>query len=285
MTALEVRLADGQTRKLIVRQPGARAIRHNADAAADEFTILQIVQSAGVKTQTPYILDESGEIFPEPYLVVEYIEGNPEFAPTNITACVEQMATQLAALHRIKSSTLDSSCLARLPNQAQRLQRTIQQQPVTLDHSLDEGRIRSVLEAVWPLPVLHEAVLLHGDFWPGNLLWKDGKLVAVIDWEDAEVGNPFVDLAISRLDVLWIYGLDAMQFFTQRYQTLTTTDSGLDFSYLPFWDLFAALRPASRIAEWAAGWPELGRSDITETTMRAKHHWFVAQAFENLPVR
>jgi aminoglycoside phosphotransferase (APT) family kinase protein len=122
---------------------------------------------------------------------------------------------------------------------------------------------------------VNQPALLHGDFWPGNLLWKDGKLVAVIDWEDAEVGNPLADFAISRLDILWIFGLDALHAFTERYQSLVT----LDFSQLAYWDLFAALRPASRIAAWAAGWPQLGRSDITEATMRAGHRWFVNQAF------
>src|SRR5438067_5191571 len=28
----------------------------------------------------------------------------------------------------------------------------------------------------------NERVLLHGDFWPGDTLWRDGRLVAVIDW-------------------------------------------------------------------------------------------------------
>ena len=28
--------------------------------------------------------------------------------------------------------------------------------------------------------------LLHGDYWPGNVLWKNGALVGVIDWEDTQ---------------------------------------------------------------------------------------------------
>jgi aminoglycoside phosphotransferase (APT) family kinase protein len=275
MTALEVRLAAGQRRKMIVRQPGARAIAHNPHAAAGEFKILQIVQVAGVKAQTPYLLDLSGTILPAPYLVIEYIEGAPEVAPANVITFVEQIATQLATLHGINGSQPEFTFL---PQQAQRLAELLKRQPAELDHSLDEGRIRAHLEAVWPLPQVNPPALLHGDFWPGNLLWKDGKLVAVIDWEDAEVGNPLADFAISRLDVLWIFGPDALPDFTQRYRSLVT----FDFSQLAYWDLCAALRPASRIAEWAEGWPELGRSDITEATMRSAHKWFVNQAFENL---
>jgi aminoglycoside phosphotransferase (APT) family kinase protein len=38
-------------------------------------------------------------------------------------------------------------------------------------------------------------VLLHGDFWPGNALWRDGALVAILDWEDAAIGDPLADVA------------------------------------------------------------------------------------------
>ena len=46
--------------------------------------------------------------------------------------------------------------------------------------------IRDALEAVWPLGSRNADKLMHGDYWPGNTLWKDGRLVGIIDWEDAE---------------------------------------------------------------------------------------------------
>ena len=84
--------------------------------------------------------------------------------------------------------------------------------------------MRDVLEAVWPLPQSNRSVLLHGDFWPGNILWKDGQLVGIIDWENAAVGDPLADVANSRLEMLWAFGNDAMQSFTSQYQTVTTID-------------------------------------------------------------
>jgi aminoglycoside phosphotransferase (APT) family kinase protein len=275
MTALEVALAGGQMRKFIVRRPGERTLQLNPNAASDEFHILQLVQAAGVKTQTPYLLDSSGEIFPTPFLVIEYIDGEPQYAPADLTCCVTQIAGELAALHTGTSAALD---LTFLPDQMQHLGQKLAARPVTLDDSLDEGRIRDALESVWPLPLPDPPVLLHGDFWPGNLLWQEGKLVAVIDWEDAMVGNPLADFATTRLDMLWIFGAEAMHTFTRQYQQMTRFDCG----QLPFWDLYAALRPASRISVWAEGWPELGRSDITEATMRAAHRFFVDQALAEI---
>ena len=114
-------------------------------------------------------------------------------------------------------------------------------------------------------------MLLHGDFWPGNILWRDGQIVGVIDWEDAALGDPLADIANSRLELLWAFGVEAMQRFTDHYQSL----AGIDFANLPYWELYAALRRISQIAEW-------GLDEITEKTMRERLGWFIAQAFMNL---
>jgi aminoglycoside phosphotransferase (APT) family kinase protein len=92
-------------------------------------------------------------------------------------------------------------------------------------------------------------VLLHGDFWPGNLLWNDGELVGVLDWEEAEIGDPLVDVAVSRLDLLWAFGEEAMDTFTRRYRKQTR----LDWRNLARWDLLVALRPMSNLERWARG--------------------------------
>jgi aminoglycoside phosphotransferase (APT) family kinase protein len=145
---------------------------------------------------------------------------------------------------------------------------------VQLDDSLSEGAIRDALVAAWPLPRRNRPALLHGDYWPGNILWQDGRLVAIVDWEDAARGDPLADLANSRLEVLWAFGIEAMRLFTHHYRATTA----LDVANLPYWDLYAALRPASKLSTW-------GLDDATETAMREGHGLFVAQAFEAMSDR
>jgi aminoglycoside phosphotransferase (APT) family kinase protein len=38
-------------------------------------------------------------------------------------------------------------------------------------------------------------VLVHADFHYGNMLFRDGRVVALLDWEIAQVGQPLLDLA------------------------------------------------------------------------------------------
>lgn len=271
VTALELEGADGQMRRLIVRQHGEVDLRQNPQIADGEFRLLQLLHSAGLAVPQPYLLDASGEIFPTPYVVIEYVEGTTDGAPASVTDCVVQLATHLFRIHLLDTSKLDVSFL---PAQAYRYTRMIHERPPAFDASGDEARIRGVLEAAWPPPQRNRSVLLHGDYWPGNILWRNEQIVAVIDWEDAAVGDPLADVANSRLEVLWAFGVEAMQRFTQEYQALT----GFDATNLPYWDLCAAVRPIAKIGEWAA-------DESAARAMREHLHWFIAQAFDTLATR
>ncbi len=260
ITALEIAHPAGQTQKMIVRRHGDTDRQRNLHIAADEFKLLHHLKSAGLAVPTPYFLDESGAVFPTPYLVIEYMDGATDFAPPNLPDYLRQFASHLAQIHRLALTPFEF-----LPRQS------ANKRPAQLDDSIGEGRIWDILESVWPLPQHNPSTLLHGDFWPGNLLWKGGQLLAIIDWEDAHIGDPLADVANSRLEILWSFGVEAMQAFTRVYQSLTAWD----YRNLPYWDLCAALRPAFKISAWAA--------DATaEKRMRERLAWFVAQAIEKL---
>lgn len=57
----------------------------------------------------------------------------------------------------------------------------------------DAPRVAQVLEAC--KPVEGAAVLVHADFHYGNMLFRDGSVVALLDWEIAQLGQPLLDLA------------------------------------------------------------------------------------------
>src|SRR5215469_1429979 len=74
VTAIEIERPNGCTKKMIVRQHGEMDLKHNAHIAAEEFKLLKLLHSLGLAVPEPYYLDESGEIFPTPYILIEYIE-------------------------------------------------------------------------------------------------------------------------------------------------------------------------------------------------------------------
>jgi aminoglycoside phosphotransferase (APT) family kinase protein len=257
VTAFEIEGTDGRAERLVVRRHGAAELRRNPRIAADEFRLLQLLEAVGVPAPRPRFLDEGVGTFATPCLVVDYVEGESPSAAVEESELVDQLATVLAEIYRIENVSFlpQRSIDADLP-----------------PGSPEEQRIRDVLESALPLPERNPPVLLHGDFWPGNTLWRDGRLVSIIDWEDAAIGDPLADVANGRLELMWALGAEAMDDFTRRY---VEHAASVDLTDLPYWDLWADLRLAGRIAEW-------GLDVASEKEMRAGHEAFVEQALANL---
>jgi aminoglycoside phosphotransferase (APT) family kinase protein len=254
---------DGTTERVIVRQHGAVDRARNPDIARDEFRLLEIVRARGVAAPAPIHVDASGALFPAPVIVIASVEGEPGLPEGETDAWINQAAEQLARMHRITASNELDFLPGKRTAFAPRHER--------LDDSMREGIIRQVLEEIHPPAPGERPTLLHGDFWPGNVLWNEGRLTAVIDWEDAAVGDPLADLGTIRLELLWAAGPEAMDRFTERYRQLTDRD----FAGLPFWDLMAALRPCGQLGDF-------GLDAATEQRWRELHRAFVDLAIARL---
>ncbi|MCY4537149.1 MAG: phosphotransferase [Chloroflexi bacterium] len=230
-------LADrNKPRQLILLWHSARDRQVNPDIARDEFALLEILSRAGLAVPRPLIVDSGAPI---PFLITEYIDGETRFAPADLSAFCHQMADILTGIHRIDINRHD---LSFLHDQRRRIEEWMR------ETTNDAYGIRAAMRAALPRFQCNDAVLLHGDFWPGNLLWRADQLAAIIDWEDAMQGDPLGDLGKSRLEMLWALGAEAMDAYTAGYEA---RNPGLDYSCLPFWDLWGALR-LPHFANWSA---------------------------------
>jgi aminoglycoside phosphotransferase (APT) family kinase protein len=278
VTAIEIGLPNGSSVRAVVRRFGPADLQRNPHLARDQFDLLMGLHRGGLAVPKPLLFDESRTVFDVPFLVLEYIEGSPELAPQDVENGIRQMAAHLARIHRIPETAstvsmlprIEQTCLAELgPSAAHSAcrPRDLAEQPT------GEESIREILRSMMPLARRNLPALLHGDYWPGNVVWKDGRLAAIIDWEDAAVGDPLADVSNARLEILWAFGSARMEDFIRHYREHMPE---IDLTDLPYWDLYAALRLApSKFAGWGLG-PE------KEAIMRERHPEFVEQALRGL---
>ena len=274
LKALDVEIHGRRARMVLREAANMRAGRWGL-LLKDEFSLVTQLQHLGIQTPVPRHFDDSGNVLRHPFAVYDFVDGAPEMGPDNPELVGRSFAEQMAAVHQLDISQLD---LRALPQWTEFVSDLLREPTEIFDSELREELIRTKLEQHWPPAAPERLCLIHGDMWPGNVVWRDGTIAALLDWENASVGDPLADVAITRLDLLWSFGSRATAAFTKRYVELT----GTDLATLPLWDLFSAMRPAGDLHRWAQEYPKLGRPDVTFQTMQAHHRWFVTQALAGL---
>lgn len=234
-------MSDGTTDRVVVRQHGAATWKPLEEGVTStEYALLEVLADAGLPVPRPRLLDLSGTVLPAPYLVLPFVDGTTEPRMPS-SAAVERMAGFLARLHELDVASRPIP--PTLPRRANPM-------PELLEY-LDDGLkdLRRLLERrpAEPVAPLAESVL-HGDFWPGNVLWRGHELVAVIDWEDAAMGDPLSDLACCRVELACAYGEAAMEAFTRHY--LRARDGAVDRERLALWELYVSSAALASMDQW-----------------------------------
>lgn len=89
-------------------------------------------------------------------------------------------------------------------------------------------------------------MLLHGDFWPRNLLWQDGRVVAVLDWEHAACGDPQSDVACTQLELKYLFDDELVDLFLST----CAGHFSIDPHRLALWQIYVASAGQHSMANW-----------------------------------
>lgn len=76
---------------------------------------------------------------------------------------------------------------------------------------------------------------IHRDYQHFNLLWSRERLTGVIDWVEASVGPPDIDVGHCRLNLAILFSADVAERFRQMYEA----EAGRQVD--PWWDVHALL--------------------------------------------
>ena len=116
-------------------------------------------------------------------------------------------------------------------------------------------------------------MFLHMDFWPGNILWVDGRISAVLDWDASAYGDPAIDVGNFRME-MHLRGIKgAADPFLEYYQALSGPVRNLGF-----WELACAARPLPDPAAWIPEPGDLGDLVVPVERAHTDYYEFVHDA-------
>jgi aminoglycoside phosphotransferase (APT) family kinase protein len=134
-----------------------------------------------------------------------------------------------------------------------------------------------ILQAVRELqPAVAEVkpVLVHMDYWQGNVLWHEGRISAVVDWDFGAYGDPAIDVAYFRMN-MYLRGIkEAADVFLRSYEE----GPGKVVQNLGFRELCAAAQPLPHPVLWIPASREMGDPGATDERATTDYYEFVSEA-------
>jgi aminoglycoside phosphotransferase (APT) family kinase protein len=203
-------IARGEHRWVLRRAP-QHASSSTAHDVLREFRILDAIDATPVRVPHPIVACADPAVFGSPFYVMERIDGVPVragipeawgAAPEEQGRAVEELYDALADIHAVDWRGVGLHDLGHpdgfLERQVQRWLAQLESyggRPLPAVHD-----IASWLEG--NRPIEQAPALIHGDYKFDNVLFAPDlppRLLAVVDWEMATIGDPLIDVAWAMI--------------------------------------------------------------------------------------
>ncbi|HVV09311.1 phosphotransferase family protein [Amycolatopsis sp.] len=172
---------------LLIRAAGSQV---QTDPAR-EFAALDGLAERGVRAPRVWAHDPDGRVFGAPAVLLERLPGGAD--------AVEYLSAN-PALGRAR--TLDLARAAAELHIATPAPRPDESQLTYWRERYEDSRLEPYPALTWLFDWLEDNTsepehfaLVHGDFRPGNVLYAGERIVGLLDWEMAHVGDPVEDIA------------------------------------------------------------------------------------------
>ncbi|WP_086706765.1 phosphotransferase family protein [Streptomyces antimycoticus] len=225
--ALSLRTGAGVVHDVVIR----RWARPNWRETDPDFTVereaatLELLAAAGLRAPRLIAADATAAACDVPTLMMTLLPGGPPTGGVAAEPALRQLARAAVEIHSVGAPSGRRISPYR-PYHDLRA-------PVPPRHAAAPGDWERAFAVVAAGPPSTAACFIHRDFHPGNTLWRDGTLSAVVDWTNASWGHESVDVAHMRWNLAAAHDLPVADRFLEAYRA----ERGGGFVHDPYWDL------------------------------------------------
>jgi aminoglycoside phosphotransferase (APT) family kinase protein len=231
-------------------------------AGARERQVLHALDGLGGLVPAVLGSDVDGRWSEGQTLLISWLDGQADITPSDPERWAVELGHALATVHAVPSDRIPAL-------------------PSVFDRSggsqeMLAGPLVTRTRAGWSQITASAEVLTHYDYWSGNVVWRDGRLIGIVDWSGAARGPRGFDVGWCRLDLLLLFDERIADVFLAAYEE----ETGRTIDDLGLWDGWAAARSHDVVETWAPNYAPLGRGDLTGPELRRRHSRWTARLLE-----
>jgi len=254
-------LPDGNFRQIVVRRYKVFGNYERGEKARREFKTFELLNQHHLPAPEALYLDENGDVLEIPGIVTGFVEGKLLMdTPSEPLEWARKLAKMLAKIHSIPCGEEQQQFLLKGNAEASWVVK-YDQPPAYMQNYPGGVDVWQWMRQHYPNIQTDIPVLLHLDYWSGNILWHANKISAVIDWEEAAYGDPAVDVAYARMNMILMGVPEAADEFRRVYESAR----GYRVKNLGFWELAASVRPMTDPIDWKVAGADGDNKDIFVT--------------------
>ena len=173
--------------------PGAR-IAGPADVIR-QGRIMSALNRAGLPTPPIRVSSEDPVIDSRPFILMERVDGTRIEQAAQREKPLDIARSAVGVLKRLQSLPLEETGIGDeepVPLTAEMMRWGMLMQRAPEELTARAGELGGLLAA--QVPPERTPTLVHGDYHYGNMLFRGHEVVAILDWEIAEIGQPLLDL-------------------------------------------------------------------------------------------
>lgn len=242
-------------------------LQEEPDLAQHEAAALEEAQNIGLSVPKLIAYSESANVTEHPLVLSTFLEGNIDINPINSCTWLEKLAIELAKLHQ-----------HRTPDFCWRYESWTKKDMLhTPDWSTNSTIWERAFELISNPQPNYDAVFIHRDYHPTNVLWSNNSISGIVDWINACQGPAGVDVAHCRNNLALMFNVEVADQFLELY--IKASDG---FEYDAYWDVDSVLDMCLPVPEFYKPWREFGMDIIPQDVLQHRTEGYLESLIKRI---
>ena len=215
-------------KRLMFRANESTCFRDEEASLEKEYRVFRALQETPVPVPTNYWYERDPSWAGEDFVIRERVEGDTDFRSlpaASQRAILDHFVELLAIQHNLDWESMGLAFLGAPRDGPECARMVVERWERATKRELLEPQPVMTATMAWlkrNLPTEVDRIVLgQGQVGPGQILFRDDRVVASLDWESGFIGDPMSDLAYLDFMVRPMIGDDAMEGLITRYGELS----------------------------------------------------------------